>query len=71
MIIFNVAIIKEPKAIGIGSSLTAIPSHTTGDTGPYPAIRLVRTATDKFICSAGLYSSGIATDISSIAAICR
>lgn len=33
--------------MGIGSSLAATPSHTTGHTGPYPAIRLVKAETDK------------------------
>ena len=28
--------------IGIGSPLTEAPSHTTGHTGPYPAIRLIK-----------------------------
>jgi hypothetical protein len=39
------------------------PSHTTGHTGPYPAVRLVKTGTDKFhpVCRALIKQN--ATDI--------
>jgi hypothetical protein len=30
------------KHNGIGSLLTEAPSHTTGHTGPYPAVRLIK-----------------------------
>ena len=47
---------KIETPIGIGSSLAATPSHTTGHTGPYPAIRLIRTDTDKIhLCRRALF----------------
>ena len=45
--------------IGIETPLAGRPSHTTEHTGPYPAIRLVKTGTDNPIpiLPAGRYSS--------------
>ena len=53
--------------IGIGSSLAATPSHTTGHTGPYPAVQSSPSATPGQVgwskqatinpLPAGLYSS--------------
>jgi len=33
---------RMERQIGIGSLLAEAPSHTTGHTGPYPAIRLIK-----------------------------
>jgi len=35
--------------IGIGTPIAKRPSHTTGHTGPYPAIRLVKTDTNEHL----------------------
>ena len=38
---------QDLTPIGIGSLLAEAPSHTTGHTGPYPAVRLIKAAQER------------------------
>ena len=74
---WNGSMLRRPRSvwferkIGIGTPLAGRPSHTTGHTLPYPAVRLVKTGTDKIHPACRALIKQNATDISASAALCR